>query len=105
MKKIILAGGSGFLGSALAKHFRALGWEVIVLTRSPKPREDGVHEVAWDARTPGDWAREVEGAEVLINVTGRSVDCRYTEKNRREIIESRVNSTRAVGEAIAHSVN
>ena len=105
MKKMILPGGSGFLGGALAKHFRALGWDVIVLTRKPKSRTDGVRELAWDARTIGDWAREVDGAEVVINLTGRSVDCRYTAKNRREIIESRVNSTRVIGEAIARCAN
>ena len=105
MKKIILAGGSGFLGGALAKHFFALGWEVVVLTRSPKLREDGVREVAWDARTVGDWSRELNGSDVVINLTGKSVDCRYTAKNRRDIIASRVDSTRAVGEAIARCEN
>lgn len=103
MSKLILAGGSGFLGGALAKHFRALGWEVVVLTRSPKARTDGIREAAWDARTPGDWCRELEGADVVINLTGRSVDCRYTERNRRDIINSRVESTRVIGEAIARS--
>jgi len=105
MKRIVLAGGSGFLGSVLAKHFRGLGWQVIVLTRSPKPRTDGVREVAWDARTVGDWARELDGADVVVNLTGRSVDCRYNEKNRRVIIASRVDSTRAVGAAIAGSAS
>lgn len=100
-QRIILAGGSGFLGGELAKHFTALGWEVVILTRSPKPRPDGVREVAWDANSLGDWARELEGATAVVNLTGRSVDCRYTAKNRREIMESRVNSTRVVGEAIA----
>ena len=104
-KRMILAGGSGFLGGSLAKHFRALGWEVVVLTRSPKLRTDGVCEVAWDARTVGDWAREVDGADVVINLTGRSVDCRYTAKNRRDIIASRVDSTRVVGEAITRCAN
>ena len=55
MKRIILAGGSGFLGGELAKHFTTLGWEVVILTRSPKSRTDGVREVAWDATSPGDW--------------------------------------------------
>lgn len=103
MKRIILAGGSGFLGGALAQHFRALDGEVVVLTRSPKSRADGVREVAWDARTPGDWTREVDGAEVVINLTGRSVNCRYNAQNRRAIIASRVDSTRVVGEAIARA--
>lgn len=100
-QKIILAGGSGFLGGELAKHFAALGWEVVILTRSPKSRTDGVREVAWDTKTLGDWARELDGATAVVNLTGRSVDCRYNAKNRREIMDSRVNSTRVVGEAIA----
>jgi uncharacterized protein len=100
-RRIILAGGSGFLGNALARKFNALGDEVIVLTRSPKDRRDGVREVLWDSRSLGDWAALFDGADVVINLTGKSVDCRYTEKNRRAIIASRVESTRAVGEAIA----
>lgn len=100
-QKIILAGGSGFLGGELAKHFTALGWQVVILARSPKSRTDGVREVAWDTKTLGDWGRELEGATAVVNLTGRSVDCRYTAKNRREIMDSRVNSTRVVGEAIA----
>lgn len=101
MNKIILAGGSGFLGGELAKHYVALGWEIVVLTRNPKPRSDQVREVAWNAKSLGAWARELEGATAVVNLTGRSVDCRYNAKNRRDIMESRVNSTRVVGEAIA----
>jgi uncharacterized protein (TIGR01777 family) len=103
--KIILAGGSGFLGGELAKHFSTLGWQVVILTRSPKARTDAGREVAWDTKSLGDWARELEGATAVVNLTGRSVDCRYTAKNRREIMDSRVNSTRIVGEAIARCQN
>ena len=99
--KLILAGGSGFLGGELAKYFSTIGWEVVILTRTPKTRTDGVREVAWDTATIGDWSRELEGATAVVNLTGRSVDCRYTAKNRREIMDSRVNSTRVVGQAIA----
>ena len=102
MNKIILAGGSGFLGGALAKHFGALGWEVVILTRTPKARPDSGREVAWDTNSLGAWAQELEGATAVVNLTGRSVDCRYTAKHRREIMESRVNPTRVVGEAIAN---
>lgn len=101
MNKIILAGGSGFLGGELAKHFTGLGWNVVILTRAPKSRPDQIREVAWDTQSLGDWARELEGAAAVVNLTGRSVDCRYNAKNRREIMDSRVNSTRVVGEAIA----
>lgn len=104
-RRIILAGGSGFLGTALARKFTSHGDEVIVLTRSPEERNDGVREVAWDAKNLGDWAALVDGADVVINLTGRSVDCRYTERNRRAITASRVDSTRAVGQAIARCAN
>jgi len=104
-RKIIMAGGSGFLGTALARMFVARGDEVFVLTRSPKNRSDGVKDIAWDAKTLGDWASLVDGTDVVLNLTGKSVDCRYTEKNRRLIINSRVDSTRVIGEAIARCKN
>lgn len=100
-RKIILAGGSGFLGTALARQFAGFGDEVIVLTRSTKQRDDGVREVSWDAKSLGVWAPLVDGADVVINLTGKSVDCRYTEKNQAAIISSRVDSTRVLGQAIA----
>jgi uncharacterized protein (TIGR01777 family) len=100
-RRIILAGGSGFLGNALAKKFVARGDEVIVLTRSPHVRSDAAKEIFWDAKSPGDWIKLIDGAEVVINLAGKSVDCRYTATNRRTIIASRVDSTRVLGEAIA----
>ena len=100
-QRIVLAGGCGFLGGVLAAHFRQTGNEVVILTRSPKSRSCGAREVAWDGQSPGDWARELEGATALINLAGRSVNCRYHERNRQEILDSRVNSTRILGEAIA----
>jgi hypothetical protein len=100
-KRIVLAGGSGFLGHALAKEFLAGNYEVIVLTRSSRARSDGVKEICWDGKSFGEWSEFIDGAEVVINLTGKSVDCRYNEENRREIISSRVDSTRAIGEAIA----
>lgn len=101
--RLILAGGSGFLGQLLAQHFSALDWEVVVLTRSPKPRNDGLREVAWDGETLGDWAREVDGAEAVVNLAGKSVDCRSTAANRKVLVASRTLPTRAMGEAIARS--
>jgi len=101
MKKIILAGGSGFLGHALSAHFQQSGYEIILLTRSPKASANGIREIGWDARTIGDWTRELEGAAAIINLVGRSVNCRYTYSNRRAILESRINATRVIGEAIA----
>lgn len=101
-QRIILASGSGFLGHALSKYFLERGYEIIVLTRLPKSRGDGVMEIEWDAEHLGEWIKYLEGAEAVFNLTGKSVDCRYTEENRRLLISSRVNSTRAVGAAIHH---
>jgi len=97
MKRIVLAGGTGFLGRALAGYFARRQWDVLILTRAP----GGPGETGWDARTPGAWARELEGASAVINLTGRSVNCRYHARNRREILESRVDSTRVIGRAMA----
>jgi uncharacterized protein (TIGR01777 family) len=100
--KIVIPGGTGQVGTVLARAFARDGHEVVVLTRRPRP-EAGWRTVAWDGETAGDWIREVDGADAVINLAGRSVNCRYTAANRREILESRVRSTRAVGEAIARS--
>jgi hypothetical protein len=99
-KRIVLAGGSGFLGQALATHLGKSGHEIVILTRTPKPRTDGPREIRWDGSAMGPWQQEVEGAQAVINLTGRSVNCRYTASNRKEILESRVNSTRCLGQAI-----
>lgn len=101
--KIVIPGGTGQVGTMLARAFVADGHEVVVLSREPKPAPWRV--VRWDAETVGDWATELAGADAVINMAGRSVNCRYTAENRRLIMDSRVRSTRAVGQAIAASVN
>jgi uncharacterized protein (TIGR01777 family) len=100
-ERIILAGGSGFLGRALAAHFEKAHREVVILTRNPKPAGDSIQEVLWDGRTLGPWNQELEGSRAVINLSGKSVNCRYTLGNRSEILQSRVNSTRVIGEAIS----
>jgi uncharacterized protein len=100
-QRIVLAGGSGFLGRVLSEHFIDRGFDVIVLSRSPGPAARGVRQVTWDGRTAGAWVAELDGTLAVINLAGRSVDCRYHERNRRLILESRIESTRALGEAIA----
>ena len=102
-RRVVLAGGSGFLGNILSEHFRAHGCEVVVLTRSARAQAGpGQHrECSWDGRTLAEWARELDGAEVLINLAGRSVDCRYHARNRRLMMDSRIDSTRVLGEAIS----
>lgn len=100
MKKIVLAGGSGFLGRTLAAHFGEQGFEVVILSRSN--HVVGLARVVrWDGRHLGAWTEELEGAAVLVNLAGRSVDCRYTSRNRRAIMDSRIESTRVLGEAIS----
>jgi uncharacterized protein (TIGR01777 family) len=96
--RIVLPGGSGQVGAILAKHFYNQGHSVVVLARSPAPAPWRV--VQWDAVTMGRWADELQSADLVINLAGRSVNCRYTSRNRREIKDSRTHSTRILGEAI-----
>ena len=103
--KIILVGGSGFLGSVLAAFFAAKGIEVVILTRSPKARADTIREVGWDGTRLGDWTQELEGARALINLAGISVNCRYHARNRKRMLESRLDSTRVLGDAIGRCSN
>ena len=95
--KIVLPGGTGQVGGVLRRALTDAGHEVAVLTR--RPVRDG--EVGWDGRTLGSWAEAVDGSDVVINLAGRSVSCRYTDENLRAMMDSRVDSARVVGEAIA----
>ncbi len=99
--KIILAGGNGFLGHVLAEWFAARGREVVVLSRSPHKYRGAGRAVAWDGRTPGDWCHELAGAAAVVNLAGRSVNCRYHARNRAAMVNSRIQPTRVLGEAIA----
>jgi uncharacterized protein (TIGR01777 family) len=95
--KIVIPGGTGHVGGVLIRALRARGDEVVVLSRSATT---DTRAVAWDGRTLGDWAKEIDGADVVINLAGRSVNCRYTAANLDQMMKSRVESTRAVGLAI-----
>lgn len=95
--KVVIPGGSGELGKLLDRTLTAAGHQVVVLSRRPT----GPRQVGWDGRTLGAWAAEIDGADVVLNLAGRSVNCRYTEANRQEMMDSRVRSTRVVGEAVA----
>ncbi|MEY2497360.1 MAG: uncharacterized protein QOD12_916 [Verrucomicrobiota bacterium] len=97
--KIVIPGGSGQVGQLLARAFVKEGHDVVILSRQCEARKAG-RIVLWDARTMGEWCTEFEGADVVINLAGKSVNCRYNPENRREIIQSRVASTEVVGEAI-----
>ena len=98
--KLVIPGGSGFLGRIVAAWFARRGWDVVVLSRSGRAGPAG-RAVAWDGRTLGKWAHELEGAAAVLNLAGRSVNCRYTAANRREMLDSRTESTRVLGQAIA----
>jgi uncharacterized protein len=99
-RRIVIAGGTGFLGGLLCSYLQPRGWDPIVLTRTPSASAT-YPEVAWDSRTIGPWAQSLDGAEAVINFTGRSINCRFTDENRRLVMNSRVESTRVLGEAIA----
>jgi len=99
--KVVIPGGSGQVGTLLARAFHSDGHEVVVLSRRPLAQPWRV--VAWDGVVLGPWRRELDGCDVVINLSGRSVNCRYTVANRTEILESRVLSTRVVGQAIAEA--
>ena len=93
--RIVIPGGSGQIGTLLSRAFRADGHEVVVLTRTPDAAPWRM--VYWDGETLGPWAAELDGADVVINLAGSSVNCRYNARNRKRIIDSRVKSTRVVG--------
>jgi uncharacterized protein (TIGR01777 family) len=96
--KIIIPGGTGHIGRTLAKTYHAAGHDVVVLSRNARPSPWKI--VPWDGETLGPWANEIDGADVVINLAGRTVNCRYTPRNRCEIWSSRVRSVRAISAAI-----
>ena len=95
--KVVIPGGTGQVGAALGRALRGDGHEVVVLTRGA----GGEGRVSWDGERLGPWAHEVDGSDVVINLAGRSVSCRYTKQNLTEMMRSRVRSARVVGQAIA----
>lgn len=110
MAKVVLAGGSGFLGQALGHRLAADGWEVVVLTRDPDhcPVPDDMpafHAVAWNGETGGAWGAALEGAAAVVNFAGRPVNCVHTLGNSREILESRLKAVQALGRGWARAKN
>jgi uncharacterized protein (TIGR01777 family) len=98
--RIVLPGGTGQVGQLLARHFHAQGHTVTVLSRTPHPTP--WKTIPWDGLTPGPWIDELDHSDVCINLAGRSVNCRYTPANRKAILDSRVFSTRLLGEVISN---
>lgn len=97
---IVIAGGSGFLGISLATHLACTGKSVVLLSRNPPKTSGPWRHVCWDARTLGEWRRELDGAVGLVNLVGRSVDCIKTPDHKDEILRSRLEATRVLGMAI-----
>lgn len=112
-KKIILAGGTGFIGQEMAKYFSKEN-QIVVLSRQLQNAQNNRHHytslnqhdiqsiqfVKWDGKTSGEWIKELNGADLVINLAGKTVNCRYTQKNKKEIFDSRTDSVRAIGAAI-----
>jgi uncharacterized protein len=101
--RIIIPGGSGQVGNILSRHFHAQGHDVVVLARRVTPVPWRI--VNWDGETLGNWTSALESSDVVINLAGKSVDCRYTAANRRAIKESRIQTTRLLGQAIGQSLH
>jgi uncharacterized protein (TIGR01777 family) len=101
--RIVVPGGTGQVGGVLRRALRRRGDEVTVLSRRPEQLETGIRHVVWDGRTLGPWAAELDGADAVVNLAGRTVSCRYTDENLRQMMDSRVDSTRVVGRAIAQA--
>jgi uncharacterized protein (TIGR01777 family) len=101
--RIVLPGGSGQVGRVLARHFQQQGHHVTVLTRAPYTAN--WQTVHWDGDNIGPWTETLEGADACINLAGRSVNCRYHAANRRAIYDSRINTTRLLGQVIASLAN
>jgi uncharacterized protein (TIGR01777 family) len=99
--KIVIPGGSGQVGTVLARAFHADGHDVVVFSR--RAANTAWKTVTWDGATLGPWASDVDGCDAVINLAGRSVNCRYGEANRREILRSRIDSTEVIGRAIAEA--
>jgi uncharacterized protein (TIGR01777 family) len=102
-RRIVLVGGSGQVGTILARHFQSNGDSVVVFSRKVRPAPWRV--VPWDGSAIGEWRKELDNTDVVINLAGQSVNCRYNGTNRREILESRINSTRTIGKAIEQVQN
>jgi uncharacterized protein (TIGR01777 family) len=100
-KHVVLAGGSGFIGRALAEELVRRDYAVTILSRTPPAGGGRIHYLPWDGATPGNWATSLEGATAVVNLAGRSVNCLSTPENHREILASRLDSVRAIDAAVA----
>jgi uncharacterized protein (TIGR01777 family) len=99
--KILIPGGSGQVGTLLARHLHSAKHDVTVLSRDPRPQP--WKTLHWDGLTPGPWAAEIDRSDAVIHLSGRSVNCRYNDENRRQIFDSRIQPTLLLGQLIAAS--
>lgn len=104
-RRVILAGGSGFIGQSLARELLARNYEVVVLTRTPRERTDGAIETEWIGAHGGEWMKFLDGAEAIVNLTGKNINCPHTPENVRELAGSRVNSVRDIEVSFSHVQN
>lgn len=105
MRKLIIAAGTGFLGQVLVNHFKDKFEEIVILTRGESQTTNGIKYVNWNAKTFSGWENELENATVLINLAGKSVDCRYTKENKKEILLSRIESTKILNKVVLNCKN
>jgi uncharacterized protein (TIGR01777 family) len=101
-QRVVIAGGNGFIGTALAAEFSARGFDVVVLTRLARQRTDGIRELAWDGEHLGEWIQCLDGAAAVINLAGRNINCPHTPENLRAIASSRINSVQTLAAAVDH---
>ncbi|HEY1786795.1 MAG TPA: TIGR01777 family oxidoreductase [Verrucomicrobiae bacterium] len=101
-KRLVIAGGSGFIGSALAAEWLAQGGEAVVLTRSPRKRNDGAIEVQWNGVHIGEWIQYLNSAAAVVVLAGKNINCRHTPEAVRELAESRISAVQTIAAAIAH---
>ncbi len=104
-KRIILAGGNGYLGGVLANYYQNLADEIVILSRHYKAPQGNIVTRVWDGKTEGDWLPDVENADMLINLCGKNVNCRYTDENKAEIFASRLQPTELLGNVISKLAN
>lgn len=106
MKKVIvIVGANGFTGRYLSEFYLKKGWAVNAISRKDEGLVEGVKFFQWDGINLGEWKEALEGAEAVVNLAGRTVNCRYSDENKRQILESRVNTTKVLGMAIAGCEN
>ncbi len=100
--KIVLAGGNGYLGRVLADYYKDQADQVIILSRKAAAQNGNVKTLVWDGKTEGDWKSSLQDADLLVNLCGKNVNCRYTMKNQEEIIASRTVPTRLLNKVVGN---